>query len=185
MIVTISGTPGAGKTAIAKRVAAEIGFSFSSIADLRQRLSRENELSEAENENHELWTDDQIDEYLEEIGASYDNLIIASRFAFHLVPHSFKVLLTCDPLVAARRLVRRRDERYGEELGEIEAAITERIEKDRARGTRFYGKDPHDPKHFDLVLDLSRLDEDEAVGLLTAGLGSLSGIWKNSGPEHI
>lgn len=188
MIVTVSGSPGAGKTAIAKRLAEALGYSFSSIADIRRRVSRERGVSASELEQtgeNEYWTDDEIDEYLEEMGASYDNVVIASRFGFHLVPGSFKVLLVCDPAIAARRLIEAGEDRYGENLDEAIAALEQRASEDRQRGARFYGKDPHDPNNYDLVLDISRLEESDAVAVLSSGLGSINETWENSGPEHI
>ena len=187
MIITIAAAPGAGKREIAAIMARRLGFRCVTIPDLRRSLARDRDVSESELlgvDESEFWTDEQVDEHLEELAASYENLIVASRFGFHLVPHSFKVMLLCDHLIAAQRLRARGDDRYGVGIDEVVSAIIERVAADRERGKRFYSIDPHDPAHFDLVLDTSRLEVEQTVDLLTSGIASLKDSWSN-GPEHI
>lgn len=187
MIITIAGSPGAGKREIARSLAGRLGMRFVEIPDVRRALAQDNEVSDVELEavgEHEYWTDREVDDYLEEFAASHENLVIASRFAFHLAPHSFKVRLSRDPLVTAHELARSHDDRYGDSPDEIVAALAERLDEDRERGRRYYGKDPHDPAHFDLVLDTSRLDDDRVVQLLSGALSSVKDGW-NAESEHI
>lgn len=185
MIVTIAGSPGAGKREVGRALAQALGYRFLEIPDLRRALANDHEVSDSELEavgEHEFWTDDQVDEYLEELAASYENLVISARFAFHLVPHSFKVHLSCDPIVLAHRFSRSGDDRYGDSVDEIAASFSKRLEEDRSRGLTFYRKDPHDPRHFDLVLDISRFEHGQIVDMLVSALSSVKEHWQ---PEHI
>lgn len=187
MIVTIAGSPGAGKREVGRALADRLGFRFLEVPDLRRALAKDHEVPDSELEavgEHEFWTDHQVDEYLEELAASYENLVISSRFGFHLVPHSFKVRLECDPIVTAHRHVRRGVDRYGDSADEIVASLRKRIDEDRARGSRFYGKDPHDLSHFDLVLDVSSFEHDHVVELLSSALSSVKTLWTPES-EHI
>lgn len=187
MIITVSASPGAGKRSIAKLMSEELGFRCVTIPDLRRSLARDRDVSDVElvaAGESDFWTDRQVDEHLEEVSASYENLVIASRFGFALVPHSFKILLVCDPLVTAQRLRSSGDDRYGVSIDEVVSSIRERLEHDRDRGARFYDVDPHDPAHFDLVLDTSRLTHEQTVDLLTSGIARLKESWCD-GPEHI
>jgi len=185
MIITIAGAPGAGKREVGRAVAERLGFRFLEIPDVRRALAKDQEVSESELEavgEHEFWTDAQVDEYLEELAVTYENLVISSRFGFRLVPHSFKVRLECDPLITAHRLLHRGEDRYGDSVDETVASLTSRIADDRIRGMRYYGADPHEASHFDLVLDVSRFEHDHVVEILSA---ALSGVKSRFGPEHI
>ena len=187
MIITLSGSPGARKREIAHLMSERLGFRCVTIPDLRRSLARDRDVSDTEllgaGESN-FWTDQQIDEHLEEISASFENLVVASRFGFTIVPHSFKVLLVCDPIITAQRLRSSGDDRYGVSIDEVVASIRERIAHDRERGARFYDVDPHDPAHFDLVLDTSRLTHEQTVDVLTSGIAHLKDSWSGR-HEHI
>jgi CMP/dCMP kinase len=187
VIITISASPGAGKRMIARLMSERLGFRCVTIPDLRRSLARDHDVSDAEllaAGESDYWTDGQVDEHLEEMSASFENLIIASRFGFMLVPHSFKIMLVCDPIVSAHRLRSLGEDRYGLSIDEVVFSINERIAADRERGMRFYDTDPHDPSHFDLVLDTSRLTPEQTVDMLTSGIACLKESWSDR-PEHI
>ena len=82
-------------------------------------------------------------------------------FILAFIPHSFKVLLICDPHEAARRIYEvkkaRHEERDDEPLyasaEETERIIADRTKSDVTRYQKHYGIGYRDPKHFDLVLD--------------------------------
>jgi|OM-RGC.v1.024173085 Cytidylate kinase len=139
MIITIAGSPGVGKREVGRALASRLGFRFLDVAGLRLSLARERGLLDEDTEH--FLTDQEIDEYIEELSATYENLVIASRFAHMFVRDAFKVRIDRS----------------------IENA---RSEEDRERGMRFYGGDPHDPNRFDLALDVSSLDHDRIVELL-------------------
>ena len=187
MIITISATPGAGKHDVARSVAERLGFRYVSMTDVRRRLARDRDVTEEElvaGGENEFWTDREVDEHLEEIAASFENMVVASRFGFTLIPHSFKVFLSCDPLIAAQRLRSSGEERYGVSFDEVVESIRSRISSDRERGLSFYRIDPHDPSHFDLVLDISRLNREQTVDVLTSSIGRLRNSWSLE-PERI
>lgn len=184
MIVTIAGSPGAGKREVGRALAHRLGFTFFDVPALRRALAKDRNVSESEFEaagEHEYWTDDEVDSYLEELGATYENIVVSSRFGFSLIDHSFKVRLSCDPIVTAHRLRTQDDDSYGDTVDEIVATLNDRIRKDSERGMRFYGRDPHDPEGFDLVLDVSKLEHDDVVELLSSALTPLKATW----PERI
>src|SRR3990172_5595272 len=133
MIITISGFPGSGKSTVGKLLAQQLGFQFVSMGDLRGALvmskgltiDQLNQIGEKED-----WTDTEIDKKLKKL-ARKDKMIIDSGTAFHFIPKSFKIFLTVDPMIGAKRVFQhgRRDEKYSS-LGETIRALDERMQSD-------------------------------------------------------
>ena len=106
-IVTVAGSPGAGKSSTAKAVAAALGFRHFSSGDLFRQLAAERgESIEAMNLSAEVQRDIDldVDKLLQEKYRAEDRLVIDSRMAWKWMPHSLKVFLVLDPDTAAERI---------------------------------------------------------------------------------
>ncbi len=173
MILTISGTPGSGKTAAAKRLAHVLGWEYISVGDLRGALASErgitidelNALGESDKS-----TDTIVDERVRQLGKTRDNLIVEGRLAWYFIPHSFKIFLTCDPLEAAKRIFQARtteqdraDEPLYQTVEEVAQKIRRRIESDRKRYQTHYGLDFERPEHYNAVIDTSDFPDIETT----------------------
>jgi cytidylate kinase len=174
MIITISGTPGSGKTSVAKIIAKTLGMNFHSVGELRGKMARErgmtldefNKLGETER-----FTDADADEYQKRLGETEDGFVIEGRLCWHFIPRSFKILLTCDLDEASQRIFKARkdpreqrdDERMYESPADAKARIEERMASDIRRYQKYYGLDYSDPGHYDLVVDTTALPGPEAT----------------------
>jgi cytidylate kinase len=106
-IVTVAGSPGSGKSATAKALAAALGFRhFSSGDRFRELAALRGESIEATNVAAEVQReiDLEVDRQLQEMGHRDEKIVIDSRMAWRWMPHSFKVYLVLDPDRAAERI---------------------------------------------------------------------------------
>jgi CMP/dCMP kinase len=181
MIITISGVPGSGKTSVGKLLAARLGYRFYSVGGLRGKMAIERGLTIADlNRIGETdpSTDTTVDDYQRELGATEDDFVIEGRLSWHFIPHSFKVMLTCDARECARRVfeARRRssegreDEPVYESVDDALLQLDQRTASDRRRYAKFYRLDHQDPSHYDLVIDTTTKNATTVADLVeTAG----------------
>lgn len=176
MIITISGVPGSGKTSVGKLIAKNLGMNFYSVGDLRGKMAVErgmtidqlNALGEKE-----AFTDTDADNYQGALGGKEDQFVIEGRLSWHFIPHSFKVLLLCDPKEAARRIFSvkqnqtekadRHDEPEYDSLEHTEQSVAKRTASDVLRYQKYYGIDYRDPSQYDLVIDTTQMPGPEVT----------------------
>lgn len=170
MIITISGVPGSGKSTAGKLTAQKLGYEYFSMGELRGKMAMNkgltidelNKLGEKED-----WTDKLADEEQKKMGETKDNFVFEGRLSWHFIPHSFKVFLTVDPDEAARRTLKNQEERPDEKpaanLAEAKKAVEERLASDKKRYLKHYGLDYTDPKHYDLVIDTTKIPAEIVV----------------------
>ncbi|HZD23439.1 MAG TPA: nucleoside monophosphate kinase [Acidimicrobiia bacterium] len=175
MIVTISGRPGSGKSAVATRVASRLGFRHVSAGDFMREMAEERGISILElsrtAETREA-IDNEIDARTVRLGEEHDDFVMDARLGWHFLPHSFKVFLEVSPEVAARRIyeARRGSERENVDLAATQAAIASRIASEVKRYQDYYGIDYADHDHYDLIIDTSERDIDQVVDLIIDAL---------------
>jgi len=174
MIISIAGGPGTGKTSVGKELAKRLGYQFYSVGALRGELAlKRNVTIDGLNEIGETdaSTDNPVDTYQRELGEREDSFVIEGRLSWHFIPHSFKVLLTCDLDEATRRVFNARrahpEDRQDEELyasvEETKKAIQRRVESDVRRYKKYYDVDYRDPLQYDLVLETATISGSDAV----------------------
>ena len=82
MIITISGSPGSGKSTIGQLLAKKLGFKRYSLGDLQRRLAKDNGMTiEQWNEfcyNNAI-ADKNADEFQRRLGQVEDNFVIDGR----------------------------------------------------------------------------------------------------------
>src|SRR5512135_2381569 len=96
MIITITGTPGAGKTSVAKELAKRLGMKFYSVGAIRGQMAIDRGITIHELNAMGTESDVIADQKQKELGASGENLIIEGRLSWFFIPDSFKVLVTVD-----------------------------------------------------------------------------------------
>lgn len=164
MILSVSGTPGSGKTSVSKFLAEKLGMAFYSVGGIRGKMAEERGMTIDELNalgEQEGFTDKDVDRYQEQLGKQEDNFVIEGRLSWYFIPHSFKIYLTCDLDEAARRIYEARkhpeegrgDERPYESLEDAKRQIEKRMASDMKRYEKYYSIDYRDPSHYDLVLD--------------------------------
>lgn len=170
MIITVSGTPGAGKSSVADILAKDLGMKRYSVGDLRGKMAQEkgmtidefNKLGETEE-----FTDKDADAYQERLGKEEDGFVIDSRLGFHFIPHSFKIFLKCDEEIGAQRIFNDQDNRSDEKtyatVNETLLAIKERMDSDRRRYQRYYRINPFMDGLYNLIIDTTDMAVSEVV----------------------
>lgn len=166
MIITISGTPGSGKSTVGKLLAKKLGYKYYSIGAMRRAMAKERGMTLQEfnvlGEKH-AFTDLDIDRWQAKLGHERDNLVVEGRTSFYFIPHSVKIFLKVDLAEAARRIfhdtahVRRFEASYHyHTIKELQHGLSGRIASDRRRYRKYYGLNIFLPKHYDLFIDTTK-----------------------------
>ena len=171
MIITISGTPGTGKSVTAKFLCKKLGLKHFSIGDIRGEMALERGITiDQLNEigKNEDWTDREADRMTEKLGQEDDNFVIDGRIAFHFIPHSIKVFLKGDLRLGATRIFKeqRPDEKHHDSIENLYQMLKGRIQSDDDRYKKWYGLNFKDPKHYDLVIETDNITPGETADII-------------------
>lgn len=176
MIITISGTPGSGKSTVAKAISKALKLKHFSAGDFMRALAADKGVSLAELSKEAEKSDKidrEIDQRTVELFKREENFVIDSRLAFHFAPKSLKVIkifLICNTKEAARRIYgdvisnRRSVESDIKTQKDAEKAIAGRMKSEVKRYKKYYGVDYMAENNYDLVLDTSNISIKSAVG---------------------
>lgn len=153
MKITICGLAGTGTSTLGKSLAEELRYDYLSSGDVFR--SKAAELNMDLNEFEELCRrdpsyDKQLDAEIEKYGKNNNDFVVESRLAWHFIPDSFKVKLSCDFETRIARIA------YRDEVSVDEARTktTEREDAIRQRYYDYYGIEQFDADgYFDLILD--------------------------------
>ncbi len=161
MIITIAGTPGSGKTSVAKELAKRLKMKFYSMGNILEKIADEKNLTIDELLSGGDEADHEVDGYQKKLGRTEDNIIVEGKISWHMIPNSFKILVTVDPDEGARRIFE--DKKVaGHRTDEPDYATPEEAKKtNRIRMERYVGKfkrlygieNYFDPSHYDMVID--------------------------------
>lgn len=166
-IITITGDLASGKSTAIKLMNEELGYEIYRNGAYFRKLAQEKGMSVTEfNEyvgNHPE-IDRQIEESAKEYAKEHDNVIVDARLGWYAVPDSFKVFLTVDIDVAAKRAFEDPDRKESENLPTLEAQKEDLIKRsnlERDRYLEIYGIDKTDMNNYDFVLDTTNLKPEE------------------------
>ncbi|MFC1648401.1 (d)CMP kinase [Nanoarchaeota archaeon] len=157
MKITITGTPGSGKSTLGKDLAKHLNYKFFSGGDMRRRMAQDHQMTLAEfNElgEKEDWTDKELDAYIAKYGRENDDFVVEARLGWHFIPDSVKVFLDADEKERARRMLPRNlPEENFQNLKDVISGNKKRVKSDVKRYKKYYKLDPYDKKHYDIVID--------------------------------
>ncbi len=166
--ITVSGTPGSGKTTIAELLHKKLGIPFVSSGMIFRELARKHGMNLADfsrycEENEEI--DKELDENQLELLRKGDIILegrLAGWLAYkHGIP-AFKIMIDADRRVRAERIV----EREGGKVSQREREIMERENSEQRRYLNYYGFDIRDSSIYDLVIDSTDKKPDEIIEII-------------------
>lgn len=164
--IAISGLTGSGKSTLARKLAEKLGWKFMSTGNFIRQWQKENNVPFLEPDKIPEEVDKKIDYGYQALMRDNQGEVFESRLAGWLskdYPETFKVLMICDPHIAAAR-ISHRDGIDGEKAMS-EAANRERLLKEKF--IRLYDAGDYlDEKNFDLVIDTAKVSADEAMQLV-------------------
>ncbi len=175
MHITITGRLGSGKSTVAKLLVKDHGYTYYSTGTIMRELAAEAGVSILE--YNQMCVDDptedrKIDDRTREVAIARrdENMIFDSRMAWFFAPDTFKVYVTVDPAVAARRV--HIDPRPGEpdSAAEIYEELENRSKVEQARFIKFYGPgaDYYDWNNFNLIVDSTTRSAEEVAEAIWA-----------------
>ena len=177
MIITIGGNIVAGKTVLAGKLAAALGYEELHMGGIFRQMAAEKgvpieQFYRALRENPAV--EREADARQAELMRMHDNLIVQGRISWHFAAESpfsvFNIFLKVDSMVGAERSGAR-SENAGRPIPELVEANTEREAQERERYRTLYSiEDYHAPEHYDFILDTSRLIETEVFEKVLAGI---------------
>ena len=179
MIITISGTPGSGKSTIAKILVNKLNAERIYVGGIRRELAREKGMSLPElNEYAKTHPETDVDvdkkaaEQARKLHKSTKDVIVEGRVQFHFLPESVKLFIKVSPEEGARRIwkelqnaaaQKQRNEGKIESFAAMKKRIYEREDEDAARYQKYYGFDHRDESQYDFVLDTTNISAQEAA----------------------
>lgn len=165
MIITISGTPGSGKSTVAKILAKKLKLKHYSTGDFMREMAKKRKIT-LEEIGELAKTDPTIDQGLDQrqiqLGKKEDNFIIDGRLSFHFIPHSIKIFIDVDLQEGARRILNDinsglRKEEQAKNIQEMVKKTIDRKKSETERYQKYYHLDPNEKKNYDLVLDSTNM----------------------------
>ncbi len=168
MIIAISGKAGSGKSTIAKAISKGLRLKHYSMGDLMRGVAKDKgmtllELSKLAESDESI--DKELDKKQIELGKNEDNFVIDGRLTAFFLPNSdFKIFLDCSDEERARRILEaKRDDEKSKDISEMIKQINKREDSERIRYKKYYGVDYLDPLLYDVLIDTTDLDIEEAV----------------------
>ena len=179
MIISISGTPGSGKSTVAKMLVEKLGLMRLYAGGEFRKLAKEkgmtNEgLVEFAKTHPEVDTilDERVSTKAREIEQSGKNVIAEGRVQFHFIPESVKIFVKVELAEGAKRIYKdlqdtkttaERNEDAVTSLQETIDKVQKREQEDRQRYLELYKVDYLNEKNYDFVIDTTNISAKEAT----------------------
>jgi CMP/dCMP kinase len=158
-IIALSGDIGGGKSSVATALQQMTGYEIIGTGAIQRTIAQQRgvttlELNKISQTDRSI--DDEIDNFVINLGKTRNQLIIDSRLAWHFIPDAFKVFLSVEPLIGAERVFNasRSDEHNPSLQATLENNAKRQVFEDE-RFYKLYGIRFREPSNYDLVVDTS------------------------------
>ena len=178
MIITISGTPGSGKSTVAKKLVEELQAQRVYVGGIFREIAREKGMP-VEDIVEKAETDTKLDISVDERArdkarqlSEKQNVIVEGRTQFHFLPESLKIYIKVSHEEGAKRIFNelqqkeakdQRNEREVHSLEETKAKIIRRETRDVERYKKLYKVDITNESNYNFVLDTTNITANEAT----------------------
>lgn len=169
MVITINGTPGSGKSTVAKKLAKKLNWPRFYGGGIRRIKAKAMGLTLAEYNKfgeEDTSTDFEVDNYLKKIAKQHKNCIIESRTAWHLIPNSIKIYIDVDEKIGAKRVfaeLKKHNKRNEDEklhsVQEVLKSHRQRKLSDYKRYKKYYHFNLYNKKNYDFILSTTDLNK--------------------------
>ena len=174
-IISLTGELSSGKGTVSKILMQDLNYGIYRNGDYFRKLAKEKGMSVTEfNEYVSNYPeiDIQIENSAKEYAKDHDNFIIDARLGWYAVPESFKVYLTVDIDVAAKRafdnhqdIEKKKTEEFAT-LEEQKADMLKRYQLENERYFDVYGVRKEDPANYDLIIDTTHLTPNDVAKII-------------------
>ena len=179
MIITISGTPGSGKSTVAKLLVKEMslerlyaGGEFRKLAS-EKGMTNEGLVEYAKTHPKvDIELDERISTQARKIESTGKDIIAEGRMQYHFIPESIKIFVKVKLEEGAKRIYKdlqdsatstERNEDAVNSLQETIDKVAKRQEEDKKRYIEIYKTDYLDESNYDLVIDTTSITAQEAT----------------------
>ncbi|MSP27852.1 MAG: hypothetical protein EXR80_05300 [Methylococcales bacterium] len=160
-IIALSGDIGGGKSSVATALKAITGYAIIGTGTIQREIAQKRGLTTLELNKisaTDRSVDDEIDNYVIELGKTSDKLIIDSRLAWHFIPTAFKVFLSVEPMIGAERVFSAaRSDEHNPSLEKTLENNAKRQALEHERFHQLYNITLRDFSTYDLVVDTSEI----------------------------
>jgi CMP/dCMP kinase len=175
MKITIGGTPGSGKSTIAKILARDLNLKRYYMGQIQRDIAKERGLNLQDSVNSlknlkDFEVDKITDDYQIKFAKENNDFIIEGRTSFHFIPESIKIFIKASLDVGTQRIFKSlkkdseaRNEGNFDFIEDLRKEVESRKEKDRQRYLNYIGKDIYDESNYDIVIDTSNLTISQVV----------------------
>ena len=179
MIITISGTPGSGKSTIAQILVEQLNAERLYVGGMRRELARQKGMTLVEL-NEYAKTHPETDVDVDKAAAAHARTIhqqgkivmVEGRTQYHFLPESVKIFIKVDPEEGARRIWKdlqqketqqQRNEGEIHSFAEMKQRIVQREAEDAARYKKYYDIDHREESQYDFVIDTTTITAEQAA----------------------
>ncbi|MFB6246571.1 MAG: cytidylate kinase family protein [Candidatus Pacearchaeota archaeon] len=165
--ITISGEAGAGKGELKGKLGEFFGYETWSMGDIMRKLIPEYGAKDIHHLNEMAKTDPTIDQRVDEEQikmANKQNLIVEGRLSWYFIPNSLKIYLDADLDTTADRIHEAQRPSEGTQkkaYNQVREETAKRKAGDLRRYRQYYGINPFDQNHYDLIIDTTKKSPEE------------------------
>ena len=190
MIITISGTPGSGKSTVAKILVEKLKYERIYTGGIMRDMARERGITIEElmrKARTETSIDTEVDHRVRDQARALEregkNVLVEGRVQFYHIPESIKVYMKVEAYEGARRIYQELQSKEAQQVrnqdpvGSIEELVVKtrnREEVDSKRYLSLYNVDYRQESNYDLIIDTTKISAKQTAEKLISAIQQYS-----------